>query len=303
MNSPILAPMKHAAASLIALFALGGAARHAYADAIPASCMASQAASRTMGAASLTMSGYSAALSGGGATLGVGQVMAQDRQGHLTLPNLRDANALISFSLLKLLHNGSPAGCRGVDGRPALKSLRDALHQGAVAELVWTGIALSDGKNRYTADRVNVTLRSGQTPRSVDINFAASGVSAPGGSALPGKLSTTLTIPEQMLDSTKSPEGRITISSLQALWDKGRLDGHGWITPGRTTATSAGELHVAITDLSDLLATIRPVLPSGVSTALAVAQFMGHRDGNQVLWDLTLGGGVLKVNSIPIPVN
>jgi len=256
-----------------------------------------------MGTASLSMSGYSAALATGDAHLGVGQVVVQDRQGHLTLPNLRDANALISFGLLKLVHDGSPAGCHDVNGRAALRNLRDALHQGAVAELVWTGVALSSGKNRYSAEHVNATLRAGQASGSIDIVFAASGLSAPGGSALPASLRTTLTIPEQMLDGGKTPEGKITISSLEALWAKGKLEGNGWISPGHTTATSTGQIHLAITDLSDLLATIRPVLPGGVSTALSVAQFMGHRDGNKVMWDLTLGGGILKVNSIPIPVN
>ncbi|WP_336763055.1 hypothetical protein [Asaia sp. VD9] len=303
MKSPILPHMKIAAASLIGVIALGTLSGQARADAIPAACMSVSAASRTMGSASLTMTGYGATLSGNSAHLTVGQVSVQDRQGHLTLPNLRDANALISFGLLKLVHNGNPAGCRGVDGRPALKNLREALHQGAVAELVWHQIGLSEGDSRYTADRITATLRAGQAPGSIDIVFSANGLTSPGGSALPGSVRTTLTIPEQMLDDTKSPTGRITISSLEGVWAKGRLDGNGWVAPGHAANSSSGELHLTITDLNDLLAVIRPVLPTGVSTALSVAQFMGHRDGNKVTWDLTLSNGILKVNSIPIPVN
>ncbi|GBQ98653.1 DUF2125 domain-containing protein [Asaia lannensis] len=304
MNNPILTPMKHAAAaSLVALLALGPLSGHAWADAIPASCMSTSSSSRTMGAASLAMTGYNATLSGNSAHLTVQQLTARDRNEHFTLPNLRDANALISFGLLKLVHNGSPAGCKGVDGRPALATLRQALHKGAVAELSWNKVSLSEGSTTYTADRLNATLRAGQTPGSVEIIYAASGLGAPGGSALPHTLHTTVTIPEDMLDSSHTPNGRITITALNALWAKGQLDGNGWVTPGRSAGTSEGELHLAITDLSDLLATIRPVLPTGVSTALSVAQFMGHRDGNRVTWDLTLSNGTLKVNSIPIPVN
>ncbi|WP_438382124.1 hypothetical protein ABHV46_14920 [Asaia sp. BMEF1] len=303
MNSPIVVSMKYATASLLTLLAIGALPHSAKADAVPAACMSTDSASRTMGTASFGMSGYSARLVGAEAVVHVQQVTVRDRQGHLTLPNLRDANDLVSLGLLKLVHDSSPASCHGVDGRPALRNLRDALHQGAVAEMIWNKVALSDGSTHYSAEQITVTMRASQAPGGIDVVVASSGLSAPGGSALPGSVNTTLTIPEQMLDSTRTPSGKITISSLQALWAKGRLDGSGWITPGRDAATSTGALHIAITDLSDLLATIRPVVPTGVTTALSVAQFMGHHNGNQVLWDLALDGGILKVNSIPIPVN
>lgn len=303
MNNPIVMPMKYATASLLTLLAIGALPHPARADAVPAACMSTGSATRTMGAASLGMTGYSARLTGAAASVQVQQVTVRDRQGHLTLPNLRDANGLVSLGLLKLIHNASPASCHGVDGRPALHNLREALHQGAVAEMIWNKVALSDGNTHYSAEQITVTLRASQTSGGIDVVVASSGLSAPGGSALPGSVNTTLTIPEQMLENTSTPSGRITISSLQALWAKGRLDGSGWITPGHNAATSTGALHIAITDLNDLLATIRPVLPTGVTTALSVAQFMGHHNGNQVIWDLALDGGILKVNSIPIPVN
>ncbi|NVN03074.1 MULTISPECIES: DUF2125 domain-containing protein [Asaia] len=303
MNSPIVMPMKYATASILMLLALGALPHSARADAVPAACMSADSASRTMGSASLTMTGYAAQLTGAETKVHVQQVTVRDRQGHLTLPNLRDANSLVSLGLLKLVHNASPASCHGVDGRPALRTLRESLHQGAVAEMIWNKVALSDGSTHYSAEQITVTMRASQTSGDIDIVVSSSGLSAPGGSALPGSVNTILTIPEQMLENTSTPSGRITISSLQALWAKGRLDGSGWVTPGRNAATSTGALHIAITDLNDLLATIRPVVPTGVTTALSVAKFMGHRDGNQVLWDLTLDGGILKVNSIPIPVN
>ncbi|WP_148300934.1 hypothetical protein [Asaia platycodi] len=186
------------------------------------------------------MTGYSARLTGAAASVQVQQVTVRDRQGHLTLPNLRDANGLVSLGLLKLIHNASPASCHGVDGRPALRNLREALHQGAVAEMIWNKVALSDGDTHYSAEQITVTLRASQTSGGIDVVVASSGLSAPGGSALPGSVNTTLTIPEQMLENTSTPSGRITISSLQALWAKGRLDGSGWITPGHNAATSTG---------------------------------------------------------------
>ncbi|GAB6854615.1 hypothetical protein [Asaia astilbis] len=303
MNSLIVTPMKYATASLLTVLAMGALPQIARADAIPATCLSTDSASRVMGASSLTMTGYSARLAETGARLHVQQVTARDKQGHLTLSNLRDANGLVSLGVLKLVHNSAPASCRSVEGRPALHTLRDALHQGAVAEMIWNDVAVSEGNKQYSAKQITVTLHAGQAPGSIDLAVTSTGLSAPGGSALPNSLRATLTIPEQTLENPNAPSGKITISSLEALWAKGRLDGSGWATIGHNAASSSGALHLAITDLGDLLTTIRPVVPAGITTALSIAQFMGHRNGNQVLWDLTLESGILKVNSIPIPVN
>lgn len=295
--------MKSNAAPFLAILLLGVTSLPARGETVPAACLASESAQRTLNRAAFAATGYKATLVGTATHLQVGTVSVRDRNGTLTLPSLRDANTLVSLGLLSMVHGSTPAPCRAVETGPSMKALRDALHKGAVAELTWSSIGIDDGSARYKADRLVVTLRAGPTPGTVSIAADTSGLTAPGGSALPGRVSTRLIVPERSLSTHTPGPGEITISRLDAFWTKGSLSGKGAVTPGHDIATTRGTLNVTITDLSDLLATIKPYVPAGTTTALSVAQFMGHRDGNRVAWDFALENGQLKVNSFPIPLS
>ncbi len=96
------------------------------------------------------------------------------------------------------------------------------------------------------------------------------------------------------------PNTRIGIESFRFSSGPLRVTGSAWLRP-RASGQVGIDIHLSAAGLDALIAqaqttpALRQALP-----AILLANGIGHQDGDAVVWDISLGGGPLIVNGIPL---
>ncbi|MCQ9154640.1 hypothetical protein [Acidomonas methanolica] len=284
----------------------------AHAEAIPAACLTTHFARERVAAREVLLDGFSARLMETGATLGIAEARITDPTHHLTDAMLRDANTLGALGALLLDDGRTPRSCDTPDAHAAMRSIVQAVVAGGAPELRWDRAVLVRGAHRTTIRSVILRFHPlPGAPAQIGLAIEADGIARSDGGLTPSSVSMSVDLPVRALsqadEGAKSvplvaPGETLTIHSLHAEYGSSQLDGQGFVRPGQSWQNSSGQLHLEISGMHDLLNGLRGNSPSGVTTALAVAQLMGHRDGDRTGWDVALLDGVLSVNHIPLPL-
>lgn len=279
---------------------------------LPESCLTSAAGLETARHGALTLENYAARLSADGSQLNVTDATLTDGRKILDNAALNDANAFGALGALVLLRGKTPAACDTDGSHAALRSIAKEIAHGAQPELVWHGAKLARSGHGYLAKTVHVRFASvSGKPDRIRITMDASGISALDGTAAPQDASADIDLPLRALSDAASGATNVplvasgetlTVNKVHAAYGQSSLDGHGYIQSGSSWRDSVSRMHLEIGHMADLLSAVRAHTSAGVTTALAMAQFMAHRDGDKVSWDVGLNNGVVDVNNVPLPV-
>lgn len=305
--------MKYTIVSILGFCLTSGLTSGAYAaEPLPEACIASHAASRDITRGSLVLSDYTARLTNTSASLRAAGASLNDPAHKLDNALLTNANTVSALGALALVHGKLPQSCNTADGRPALRALLAGIQAGAQPQLTWHGVTLQEKEKVYTIRTVRIALKTGPTPDSVRITADSSGISSPSGQFVPQTATTDLTLPlrtlsESAADDSKDitlvqPGETMTVNALHATLGSSSVDGHGIVQPGHDTRDTHARLHLEIANMGNFLEELKARASAGVTTALAMAQFMGHRDGDRVSWDVAMDRGIVSVNNFPLPI-
>lgn len=282
------------------------------ATSLPEACLTSAVGLETARHGALTLENYAARLSADGSQLSVREVTLADGVKILDNAALTDANAFGALGALVLLHSKTPAACNTDASHAALRSIAKEIAHGAQPELVWHEAKLARNGHGYLAKTVHVRFApvSGK-PDRIRITMDATGISALDGSAVPQNAAADVDLPLRALSDAASGTTSVplvasgetlTVNNVHAAYGQSSVDGHGYIQSGSSWRDSISRMHLEIGHMADLLSAVRAHTSAGVTTALAMAQFMGHREGDKVSWDVGLNNGVVDVNNVPLPL-
>ncbi|AOX17054.1 hypothetical protein [Kozakia baliensis] len=302
--------MKHAFLLIGGFLAIASGATQA--QTLPAACMTSHASQTVFSQAGQEMAGYSARLTDTLAILQTAQVTIRDSSHRLTNSALSDANTVSALAALALLHGKLPDSCNNASVRPALRALLNDINAGAQPEITWRNATLRERDKNYTIRTIHIALHADHASGNLRVLANSEGISGVKGQFLPQTATTDITLPMRTLSESANnthqdialirPGETMTINAMHATMGTSALDGHGTLQPGHSWADTQANMHLEIANLGDLLTQIHEKATAGVTTAIAMAQFMGHRDGNRVSWDVGMTQGTVSVNNVPLPI-
>ncbi|AQS87090.1 hypothetical protein A0U93_03080 [Neoasaia chiangmaiensis] len=307
----MLHPMKYIAPGITVLLAFSGVAEAA--PTLPAACMASRAQYEQNVGNDLSQSGYRAQLGNTAAQIRIDQASLNDAAHRLDTSQLKHANDIAALGALLALYGKTTPACDTPQAHQAAEDIARRIREGAQPELTWHNVRLMKADRSYTARTAHIRFLPDTGARSAQIRvqLSVSGIAEASGKLAPQSFAADISVPPRALTDNDGSEGQTmtvrqgetaTINNLHAVFGASNVDGHGFVQPGADWRTSTSQMHLEITNIGDLLNAVRANSSAGVTTALAMAQFMGHRDGNRLSWDVALGNGTVTVNNVPLPL-
>jgi hypothetical protein len=227
----------------------------------------------------------------------------------------RDILDAASVVLLGGLTNHHGAGCSSDYFTSSVSPVVAGLKAGKVYDVTWSALTAVSGATRLSFTALHLHLAGATPGQPVAVTLEIRGAQTNGdtvlASLLPQEARSDFSIPARSLAPLlAATAGRpahdvavpVTISALTARHGDMRLDGSGTaILTGSPDAASATG-HMSMRNLPELIATLHAAGQTRASTALILANLVGHHADMDTSWDVDWQGGILTVNRIPLPL-
>ncbi|RBM05406.1 hypothetical protein [Novacetimonas cocois] len=295
-------------------------ASSAWATSLPAECAVSTATTtQPHGAGSLMSRGYDLRLVGEHAhqELQAGDIIVSGNGLDAgSLQDLEDAASLVMVASLSGHHSDH---CPNAYFLQAVAPVLDGVQSGKSYDLVWDNGVMSTGTVHLSFRRAHLRLTGGSTPDAQAVmTLETQGVNINGSknhlleATMPQQASASASMPVSSMGplaaaivghAAESVAVPVELTSVKAVRDTMQISGNGKATLTGNADASAGEGHIAVQHLDDIIATLRDSGQTKASAALVLAKLFGHRGTNGTSWDVNWDAGVLTVNHIPLPIH
>ncbi|ACI49911.1 conserved hypothetical protein [Gluconacetobacter diazotrophicus PA1 5] len=227
----------------------------------------------------------------------------------------RDILNAASLVLLGALTNHHGAGCPSEYFASSVGPLLNGLKAGQGYDVAWTAPVVNNGGARLSFAALHLHLGGaelgGPVVVALDVRDAQASGNTVLASLLPQQARSNFSIPAQslgpLLAATAGHPARsvlvpVTITTLMAQHGDLRLNGRGTaMLTGNADANSAAG-HLSLSNLPELIATLRAAGQARATTALILANLVGRHADADTSWDVEWQGGVLTINQIPLPL-
>ncbi|POF64272.1 hypothetical protein CFR73_02795 [Novacetimonas maltaceti] len=316
MKKLLLPLLLGASAPVFALPAASGA----WATALPEDCaVATATSSQPHGTDSIVSRGYDLRLAGEHAhqELHAGDITATGSgMNAAELHDLEDAASLVMVATLTGHHSDH---CPNSYFLQVVAPVLDGVQSGKSYDLVWDNADMSTGTVHLFFRRAHLRLTGGRTPDAPAVmTLETQGVNINGSknhlleATMPQQASASASMPASDIvplaaaivgHPSESVAVPVELTSVRAVRDTMQISGNGKATLTGNADASAGEGHIAVQHLDDIIATLRDSGQTKASAALVLAKLFGHRSSTGTSWDVNWDAGVLTVNHIPLPIH
>lgn len=238
----------------------------------------------------LASTGFRAELAGTGYVLTVKSLSLVDQNNALSADALSRINAAAAYGVLTTALHGISPQCKG-QPLPEIDEIKNSR-----PDARWRGLVLNVKDHKpFSLENVHISVTS--TSPAIHALATVSGIKKPDVPLTPDNVTV-----DMAFMPAPEPPFQITLNDIQAHFGVSTVRARGNVLAASNIEDSKAEVHLSISEIGKLIATISKVAPPKMTTALLLARLFGHRENEHVTgWEIVLDHAKIRVNGIPVP--